>query len=51
MRSANLNWRVGDTIPIRRDEMLRGVGVVAGAGPDDDPVLIVESAAAELDAA
>ena len=33
------NMRVGDTIPIRRGETLRVVGVVAG----DEPTLIVES--------
>jgi hypothetical protein len=42
MRSAILNWRVGDTIPIHRDRMLRVVGIEAGVDDDDDPVLIVE---------
>jgi hypothetical protein len=33
------SMRVGDTIPLRRGEAFRVVGVVAG----DDPTLIVES--------
>jgi hypothetical protein len=45
------NWRVGDSIPIRRDETFRVVGVVAGAELDDDPTLIVESSASGRDAA
>jgi hypothetical protein len=45
------NMRPGDAIPIARDRTLRVVGVVAGAGPDDDPVLIVESDTSGSDAA
>jgi hypothetical protein len=39
--------RVGDTIPLRRGETFRVVGVVAG----EDPTLIVESVGSESDAA
>jgi hypothetical protein len=42
IRVAVSNMRPGDRIPIARDRTLRVVGVVAGTGPDDDPVLIVE---------
>jgi hypothetical protein len=45
MRSAILNWRVGDMIPIRRDRTLRVVGIVAGAELDDVSALIVEDTA------
>jgi hypothetical protein len=41
------NMRVGDTIPLRRGEAFRVVGVVAG----DDPTLIVESGTSPTDAA
>jgi hypothetical protein len=50
MRSAVLNWRVGDTIPIRPGRTLRVVGIEAGVDDDDDRVLIVEDRA-EPDAA
>jgi hypothetical protein len=45
------NMRVGDTIPIRRDETFPIVGIVAGAELDDDPTLIVESYTPGTDAA
>lgn len=45
------NMRPGDTIPVDRDRVLRVVGSVAGTEPDDDPVLIVESATSEEDVA
>jgi len=51
LRSAVPNWRPGDTIPLGRGRVLRVVDIVAGAEPDDDPVLIVESATSEPDAA
>ena len=38
--------RLGDTIPLRRGETVRVVGVVAG----DEPTLIVESASSPTDA-
>jgi hypothetical protein len=38
--------RVGDTIPLRRGQTLRVVGVVAG----EDPTLIVESDGVRTDA-
>jgi hypothetical protein len=41
------NMRIGDTIPLRRGETLRIVGVVAG----EDPTLIVESGTSPTDAA
>jgi len=41
------NMLVGDTIPLRRGETLRVVGVVAG----EDPTLIVESASDNDDTA
>jgi hypothetical protein len=41
------NMRVGDTIPVRRGETFRVVGVVAG----EDPTLIVEPVGSESDAA
>ncbi len=41
------NVQVGDTIPLRRGETFRVVGVVAGA----EPTLIVEAVGAESDAA
>jgi hypothetical protein len=46
VRLAVSNMRVGDTIPIGRDETLRVVGVVAGAELDDDPTLIVAEGSA-----
>jgi hypothetical protein len=41
------NMRVGDTIPIRRGETFRVVGVVTG----EEPTLIVEADASQMDAA
>ncbi|MGN6431485.1 MAG: hypothetical protein ACTHNB_12270 [Gaiellaceae bacterium] len=41
------NMRVGDTIPLRRGETLRVVGLVAG----EDPTLIVEAVGSESNAA
>ena len=38
------NWRAGDTIPLGRDRILRVVDVRPGREPDEDPVLVVESA-------
>jgi hypothetical protein len=38
------NWRAGDTIPLGRDRILRVIDVRPGREPDDDPVLVVESA-------
>ena len=44
IQSTVTNWRVGDTIPIRRDRMLRVVAIVVSK--DDEPsVLIVEDVA------
>ena len=44
LKSAVPDWRVGDTISIRRDRTLRVVGIVVSA--DDEPsVLIVEDMA------
>jgi len=40
------NMRVGDTIPVRRGETFRVVGVVAG----QDPTLIVEADSPPTDA-
>jgi hypothetical protein len=38
------NWRAGDTIPLGRDRILRVIDIRAGREPDDDPVLVVETA-------
>jgi hypothetical protein len=44
MQSTVTNWRVGETIPIGRDRMLRVVGIVVSH--DDEPsVLVVEDVA------
>jgi hypothetical protein len=44
IKSAVSNWRVGDTIPVRRDRALRVVAIVVSN--DDEPsVLIVEDVA------
>jgi hypothetical protein len=51
IRLAVSNMRVGDTIPIRRDETFRVVGIVAGAELDDDPTLIVKTYRPGTDAA
>jgi hypothetical protein len=44
MQSTVTNWRVSDTIPIRRDRMLRVVGIVV-SNEDEPSVLIVEDVA------
>jgi hypothetical protein len=36
-------WRVGDTIPLGRDRMLRVIDSRPGQEPDDGPVLMVET--------
>jgi hypothetical protein len=51
LQTAVPNWRPGDTIPLRRDRVLRVVGTRPGAEPEGDPVLVVEDDAAEGDAA
>jgi hypothetical protein len=38
------NWSARDTIPLGRDRILRVVDIRPGREPDDDPVLVVESA-------
>jgi hypothetical protein len=38
------NWSPGDTIPLGRDRVLRVIDIRPGREPDDDPVLVVESA-------
>jgi hypothetical protein len=38
------NWSAGDTIPLGRDRILRVIDIRPGREPDDDPVLVVESA-------
>jgi hypothetical protein len=38
------NWRPGDTISLGRDRILRVIGTRPGREPDDDPVLVVDSA-------
>jgi hypothetical protein len=43
-KTAVPNWSPGDTIPLGRDRTLRVVDVRFGPEPDDDPVLVVESA-------
>ena len=37
-------WRPGDTIPLSRDKILRVIDTRLGQEPDDDPVLVVETA-------
>ena len=44
IKSTVTNWRVGETIPLRRDRTLRVVGIVVSA-EDEPTVLIVEDAA------
>jgi hypothetical protein len=50
-RSAVPNWRPGDPIHLGGGRTLRVVDVRPVAGDDDEPVLVVESAASEPDAA
>lgn len=38
------NWSAGDTIPLGRGRFLRVIDIRPGREPDDDPVLVVESA-------
>ena len=38
------NWSAGDTIPLGRDKILRVIDIRPGREPEDDPVLVVESA-------
>jgi hypothetical protein len=38
------NWRAGDTIPLGRDRMLVVIDTWPGLEPDDNPVLVVETA-------
>jgi hypothetical protein len=38
------NWSAGDTIPLGQDRILRVIDVRPGQEPDEDPVLVVESA-------
>jgi hypothetical protein len=44
LRSAVPNWRVGDVIPLGRDRVLRVIDTRPGRDPDEDPVLVVETA-------
>jgi hypothetical protein len=37
-------WRAGDTIPLGRDSTLRVIDTRPGREPDEDPVLVVETA-------
>jgi hypothetical protein len=38
------NWRSGDVIPLGRGKALRVIGTRPGQKPDDDLVLVVETA-------
>jgi hypothetical protein len=38
------NWRPGDAIPLGRGKALRVIGTRPGREPDEDPVLVVETA-------
>jgi hypothetical protein len=38
------NWKVGDEIPLGRDRVLRVIDTRPGRDPDEDPVLVVETA-------
>jgi hypothetical protein len=44
LETAVPTWRVGDTIPLGRDRVLRVLETRRGREPDEDPVLVVESA-------
>jgi hypothetical protein len=44
LTSAVPNWRVGDEIPLGRDRVLRVIDTRPGRDPDEDPVLVVETA-------
>jgi hypothetical protein len=38
------NWSPGECIPLDRDRTLRVVEIRPGREPDDDPILVVDSA-------
>lgn len=42
LETAVPNWRIGDTIPLGRDRVLRVIETRPGQGPDEDPVLVVD---------
>jgi hypothetical protein len=42
--SAVPTWRIGDTIPLGRDKVLRVIDTRSGQEPDEQPVLVVEAA-------
>jgi hypothetical protein len=42
--SATPTWRIGDTIPLGRNRILRVVDTRPGREPDEDSVLVVETA-------
>jgi hypothetical protein len=44
LETAVPNWGAGDTIPLGRDRILRVIDIRPGQEPDEDPVLVVESA-------
>jgi hypothetical protein len=39
--TATPTWRIGETIPLGRDRILRVIGTRAGREPDEQPVLVV----------
>jgi hypothetical protein len=43
-RFRRTDWSAGDTIPLGRDTILRVIDVRPGEEPDEDPVLVVETA-------
>jgi hypothetical protein len=42
--TATPTWRSGDTIPLGQDRTLRVIDTRPGRKPDEDPVLVVETA-------
>jgi hypothetical protein len=42
--TATPTWRIGDTIPLGRDRTLRVIEIRPGRKPDEDSVLVVETA-------
>jgi hypothetical protein len=42
--TAEPTWRVGDTITLGRGKILRVIDTRLAQDPDEDPVLVVESA-------
>jgi hypothetical protein len=44
LNTAVPTWSAGDTIPLGPGKILRVIDTRLGAGPDDNPVLVVESA-------